>query len=331
MLNVKPYLQLTRAHTAPLEAIPALLGAFLATQGELTLSVILWLISGLLYHLAGYSMNSLVDWQKGYDKDDPGKQHHPLNSGELTEYQAKIFTYGLFAFGIIYTAVLAYPSIKALVIMAIGIIFGVLYNIKGKETQYKFVYISIAHSTVFAIPYAALGGNLSSPTFLLGIAFVFVWVVFQISVSGEIKDIVQDDEENFLRHLGTEVEDYGMYNQVTYSQGAQSYAHGVKALNIAIALGIIGFNIDIIALGGVFASAAICLFITVIMISSGIYDRQDNIQQMSLIEMFTAFMFVFAVTGIIDTTYTAGIIIISVLWVVTMNKYMWDSFIGPKV
>jgi len=331
MLKVKPYLQLVRAHTVPLEAIPAILGAMLATQGELTLSVLMWGIMGILYHSAGYGMNSYIDWKKGYDKDDPGKQHHPLNTGKLSESEAKIFTYVLFAFGIIYTAALAFPNFDALAIMGIGIIFGLLYNIKGKETHYKFIYISIAHSTVFAIPYAALGGDLSSLTFILGIVYVFIWVVFQISVSGEIKDVVQDDEENFLKHLGTRIEDYGMYNQILHSQFAQSYSHGVKTANVAVALAIVALNLNKVALAGVFISGIVSLFISVMLLESGVYRRQENIAKMSLIEMFTAFMFVFSLAGVIGKTYTAGIIISSVVWVVIFNKYLWDSFIGPKV
>lgn len=198
---MRSYLRLTRAHTVPLEAVPTLMGAALAAGTVWSIDVALWCVAGILYHLAGYGHNSVSDWKRGYDKNDPYKQHHPLNRGTISPDVAKSLVGWLLVITVIYAAALAYPDPQALSALALGVIFGVLYNTHGKVTELKFIYISIAHTSMFVAPYLALGGDPSWSPFMFGLIFVFLWVVFQISVSGELKDITQD-ESNLLKEFG---------------------------------------------------------------------------------------------------------------------------------
>lgn len=331
---MRKYLQLTRAHTAPLEAIPALMGAALAVGSLWSVDVAAWGIVGVLYHLAGYGHNSLSDWVAGYDKDDPHKQHHPLNTGAISEAEARWVINLLMAAAIIITLYLTFGNAGAVISMFTAIAFGLAYNIIGKATQLKFVFISVAHTMMFVIPFLALGGSAFRPEFLLGALFVFLWVAFQISVSGEIKDIVQD-ESNFLRKLG--VDFFGNLDtvddqRISFSNHVRRYAYSLKILTALTSLMIIAV-IDVYLTSFVF----LCIFIiatfalTARLVEDGKWERKRRIKQMSMIEMFTAFMFIYSFSSIIGPYSAFILMILSMMWVVVGNNLLWGSTVAPKV
>jgi len=89
----RAWLRLGRMHTLILEAPLATLGAAIGLGGLWDWKVLLWFIFGSMYHAVGYSMNSYVDWKKGYDKNDERKQHHPLNTQDISPDTAKKVIY----------------------------------------------------------------------------------------------------------------------------------------------------------------------------------------------------------------------------------------------
>lgn len=337
---MRRWLQLTRAHTAPLETVPAVVGALLATNGEITQGVLLWGVAGLMYHLSGYGMNSYEDWNGGFDKEDPFKQHHPLNSGEIDPDEAKSFVYVFLVATVVYTYWLAlfYGHYTASIVITIGLVGGVAYNYIGKYTEHKYIFISIAHTSMFIAPYVSLGGD-NPIVIILGGALVFNWVVYQIAVSGEIKDIVTD-EANFLKdRFGVKVDVEKSYNLDVVSEESYVYdTHDAQVYggSLRLAIGVFGVLLAL-HFGSVSAAAlvalisAVSIYISSEMLQSGEYRRGMRIQDMSMIEICSMGVLLASTLPVIGLDIALTLFIGSGLWVVSMNLYMWGTVIAPEV
>lgn len=318
----------------PLEAIPALMGAALATGTLWDESVAAWGVVGILYHLAGYGHNSLADWIKGHDRDDPNKQHHPLNAGTISPKRAKWFVWMLMACTAVLTTALAAGSILAITGVGLALIGGLIYNYFGKRTEFKFIYISIAHSMMFAIPFFALGGDVTSGAFQFGMIYMFLWIAFQISVSGEIKDIAQDDS-NFIRDLGT---DFTMRHAsrrgptIEFSTYVKQYAYSLKLLTVITSMLIAIWLKSLPRVYLLIIPISLAMFATSVqLLKNGGWNRRTRIANMSLIEMFTAYLFIVSFTNVIGILSVAALIFSSTLWVIIGNKLLWGTFVAPEV
>lgn len=320
-MAVKKYARFTRAHTAPLEAVPALIGALLATGGSITLHVVGWGVFGVLYHLTGYGMNSYTDWKKGYDKDDPNKQHHPLNTGEIRELDAVMFMWIIAIFTAGLAFILSIHSAHAIALIAAMVISGVAYNLFGKETILKPIPISIAHTLVFVIPYIALGGEINILFYALTV-YVYLWILFQISVSGELKDFWQD-EANFLKRIR---------NGYLWSLGSLPilYALSVKVVSLGIAIRV-SKHYGHTAV--TFWLSFLCVITTILLLATvKSKDNRDTIvKTISMIEGLMVFILAASVSQIIGKYLAAGLIIASVAWVVIFNMLEWRTLLSPKV
>ena len=324
---VKEYLKCTRAHTAPLEMIPAIVGAAVATGDVTSPEVVIWAVFGLLYHLAGYGMNSYTDWANGYDMMDENKAHHPLNTGTIKPTTAKKLVMGLLGITLIYTAVFAYPSYAAIGMVLGATVLGSVYNEYGKKFQEKWIPISVAHSMTFAVPYVASSVDPNPYILGLGTAFVFLWVVFQIAVSGEVKDIMQD-EENYLSKLGTQTMAGGVYfsSQTHIFSIVVKTASFVVALLMTIVLGRTGVSAALVLL---FASAG--YFMMGKLLKSGTYHRNNRIQQMSFIEMCMVYIMLSSVIGSIGIVPATVLMIGATAWVMVFNQIEWGTTLAPDV
>lgn len=333
-MGLKHWLQLTRAHTAPLEAVPAAIGGLLATGGSLTGGVVAWTIFGLLYHLAGYGMNSLRDWQKGFDENDPNKQHHPLNSGHITEEMANDIVGSLLIVTLTYAAagaIVSQYTLETIALVAVAIAFGVAYNEIGKYTKHKYIFISVAHSMVFAIPYVALGGGFDK-VLLLGTLSVFMWVVYQISISGEIKDIVQDGEENILRGMGVTVTDAGDYTVINTPRSVQFIAAAERwILMIFCGMLAVFAGGDKVSINLTMLIGLLSMILSISLLSSGVYNRDSRLLKMSVMEIGSMSMFCMAALGVVHPIGVATILVGSGIWLVCFNLVEWGSLVAPEV
>lgn len=322
-MMLKSILRFTRAHTVPLEAIPAIIGASLATGEVFSLEVAAWGFFGVLYHLAGYGMNSYSDWKNGYDKSDPNKEHHPLNTGKMQPEFAKKLVVGLlvitFSYAIAITGAENLTSVAG--VISVGVISGVAYNEFGKETWLKPIPISIAHTTVFVAPFVALGGSLSNPLFIAGTIFVFLWVMFQIAFSGEIKDFKQE-EENFLKHMGAI--DLPMVIAIPPDIRRTGYALKVAP----VFLGVATLRHTGAPWGGWLVytvMAFFCFFFLAMLLESGSYIRDRRIAAMSKVEMLTAGMFCFMFSGTLPGYQVMAVVVVAYVYTPLMNSYLWGS------
>ena len=319
-------------HTAPLEAAPAVVGALLATNGEVTIGVGLSLLFGISYHLSGYSMNSYTDWADGFDKEDPNKQNHPLNTGDVSPRAALVVILNLFLLTIVTAYLLARGSKLALTILLIGVLFGIAYNKLGKLTKFKFIFISIAHSTVFVIPYISLGGDVSDQTFLVLTAFVFTWVLYQIMIEGDIKDLEQD-EANLLQDLGCYVTEK---NYAIISAKAQFLSLIVNSAKIVLAMTVLFMGIEraIVDILVLITVTGLLIYMSLIagrLTSTGPYQRHKRVKQMSIIEFTTLTIFVLTASVFIGFIQSLVIIVSSAVWIITLNKVQWNTVIAPRV
>lgn len=324
---MRSYLKLTRAHTVPLEAVPAAVGALLVTEGQVTVGVLLWTLYGIGYHLTGYGMNSYADWENGYDKDDPHKQHHPLNTGELSKRMAGYYVAGTGILTAILGIALSYDS-GAIVIILIGVLFGACYNLVGKETLLKPALISVAHSTVFAAPYLAMGGDRP----LIGIggtAMVFLWVFYQIAVSGELKDM-SSEEANILKDVFNCENEDGVHNYI--SDEAKAFSTSLKIITVTLFCIVAFLSSGVIYTVVTLIVGAITVAMSDSMMeeASGQYDRFKLVRSMSQIEMLTVLMFLTAFGRELEYISFA-LFALAGAWVLTFNKTLWGTTIAPKV
>lgn len=336
---MRSLLQLTRAHTAPLEIVPAVLGSLLATGGQITVSVVLWGVFGLLYHLAGYGHNSVADYKSGYDKNDPHKQHHPMNSkGMIWKMGMSYVITGLILLTAVIAFILAFPNPVAMGLIAVMMAAGLGYNLYGKETKFKFVLIAIAHTSVFALPYISLGGDLYDPVFILSLSYVMLWVVFQIAISGEIKDITTD-ESNLLKDMGAEVIE--VFPESTWGvDGGKTLIIPNKIINLASSIRIlmllsaIGVSYFLESwITGV--AAPVILLVSLVWIDSllgpGEYKRESRIRTMSLIEVCSLVAFCVMLEPVVGAEVFFALVAGSALWLVSLNKIEWGTYVSPKV
>lgn len=329
---IKEYLQLTRAHTLPLETVPAAVGALLATGGNVTYAVLAWTLFGACYHLAGYGMNSLTDWLEGYDVNDPNKQHHPLNTGAITGRQAYIVCIVLFLLTLIVALYLS-SSVASYVAVAIMVVSGVSYNVIGKRIKYfKFVPISIAHSMVFALPFISLGGNIHSIYFIFAYLTVFMWVAFQIGISGEVKDLGQE-ESNLVQDLSTD--EQGIVN---------SSISDIKVRLIALGMRVIMTLFAEIAIFSMINLTSLTWYMSFVFVLILLYgsddliadmfstdDRMKRISYMAQIEVVSMIVFLSVTMIVISFVEALIILILSALWVLIFNRYLWGTWMAPRV
>jgi len=325
--TIRQWLILYRAHTVVLEAPMAMAGAALALGELADPRVAAWGLLGAVYHIAGYGMNSYVDWKKGYDKDDPNKQHHPLNTGSISPSTAKYNIYFLIAAFAIFA--LALSGFRPIGFLCLGVLLagGLAYNYFGKITVFKFIPISIAHTMVFVFPYMIYDGEISTGFIALTIAY-FTHHVFQIAISGEIKDIKQD-EANFLKTMGADV--------VTQLNGDENFHPGYAIILVSVLLVI---EVGAISAAGIALSKpgvwVVVLFLLTAwltydsynLISYGPFIRDKKLSTMSRREI-AGYLCIHSVTVTVIEfgILTAGMII----YFVAVSKFMWKDSILPQV
>jgi len=329
----KAWLRLFRAHTVILEAPMAFLGAVVGIGAVADPRVGLWLLFGIGYHLVGYGMNSYVDWKKGFDKDDDQKQHHPLNTGDIQPSQAKKVIYGSTAALFAYLFALTYTNLTAVGLSGLMVGSGLAYNYLGKYTELKAIPISIAHTLVFFIPYYLYASELSTWVLAMTAAY-FIHHIYQIAISGDIKDI-QQDEASLLKSLGVHVKphkhmpDVGVF--ITSSK-ALILAYFLAILQLTLAIGGIvlnGFTVLDLTISIVFASAMI--YYTDKMLQQGAFIRSKRVKYISSKELFGYTLIHSASTAVIGTVGFTLMLVSMLVYLGIVSKFIWGNWLVPEV
>lgn len=331
MGTVRNWLILFRAHTAILEAPLAVLGASLAL-GSFNKPVLLgWLAFGMLYHYVGYGMNSYADWKKGFDKEDPRKQHHPLNQGTIDPDTSKNAIFVLLGLLIVSGIALGGLNLVTVGSIAVMVVSGVSYNYFGKFLTLKFLPISIVHTMVFVFPYLVYSDEVSW-AFGLAASAYFVHHAFQIIISGDIKDIDQD-EASLIERLGANL-GYGVIYEDEFDAGMK-----VMVLTFSLTIAEI-----ILATSAAFMlrSSIITYVIIVILgfwmlyesdkiIATGPFNREQRLEHISRKEIAGYAMIHSAFIPVIGITGYFIIVGFMVGYLLPVSKYMWGNWVKPDV
>jgi len=331
MERVRKWLILFRAHTAILEAPLAVLGAWLAL-GSVNEPVLLgWLGFGMLYHYVGYGMNSYADWKKGFDKDDPEKQHHPLNKGTIEPDLAKKAVYASLAALILSGIALGGLNITTLASLLVMVFFGVSYNYFGKVMILKFVPISIVHTMVFVFPYLVYSEQLSAG-FVLAASAYFIHHAFQIIISGDVKDIGQD-EASLIKELGATV-GYGIVYDNEFNAGMRVM---LLAFSLVMAQVILATSAAFFFGGGI-VTYGLIVILSIWMfyesdkiITNGPVDREGRLEHISKKEIAGYLMVHSSLTPVIGIRGYAVVVVFMLGYLLPISKYMWGNWVKPEV
>lgn len=329
--TAKHWLQLFRAHTVILEAPMAFIGAAIGLGTVADPRVGLWLLFGACYHIVGYGMNSYVDWKKGFDKDDPRKQHHPLNTGDIKPENAKKVIYGLTIGLFAFLLALTYSKPSAVGLSAVMVGSGLAYNYLGKYTRLKFVPIAVAHTLVFFIPYYMYASTVENWVLFMTAAY-FIHHVYQIAISGDLKDILQD-EASLLQDMGMEVSNG--------EDGIRTFSASMFSLTISYSLAIIqiftivtsaslsGISMPNILITGTLSAGIIIT--TDLMLRQGVYVRHKRLRWISMKE-FIGYAAIHSVAiSVIDPRIFVLLLVGMVVYLSTVSKFIWGTYLVPKV
>lgn len=329
--QVRAWLRLFRAHTVILEAPLAVLGAGLALGSIYEPVILLWAVFGITYHLVGYGMNSYVDWEKGFDKDDPEKQHHPLNTGEIRPERAKQAIFGMFGGLILLGLYLGNFSVLAFASMIVMVVSGMAYNYLGKYTVLKFIPISVVHTMVFVYPFLVYAKSVTNAFLLIACAY-FVHHVFQIAISGDVKDIAQD-EASLIKSLGSRVTRGLAHEMMFYPTLKVLYlAYLLTIVQVALVLAAtILLGNTLLYVSPLVIASLWMLYEVDRVISAGPYHRESRVSHMSRKELAG---YATIHSSMIPVIGLDGIFVIFVLmlsYLVTSSKFMWGNWIKPDV
>lgn len=330
--QTKAWLRLFRAHTLVLEAPIAVLGAAIGLGTFFDWRVGMWLLFGGAYHYIGYGMNSYVDWKKGFDKDDERKQHHPLNTGEIDPHEAKLAIYILLLGLIIFLAIITFSKPAAFGLSALMIVSGIAYNYFGKYTSLKAIPISIAHTLVFFIPYYLYTDSLDMYVLLMTAAY-FVHHFYQIAISGDIKDIDQD-EASLIQKLGAEL-DQGELANVDFFMGNSKVlilGYGLALIQMFLTFGAIFTSEPIlVTIVIAVAFAAMTLYETDNMLQSGKFERSSRLEYISRREFFGYSMVHSVSIYVISPEAFIGLLICMFVYLGLVSKFIWGNWLVPEV
>jgi len=332
MASLRDWLQLFRSHTSPLEMLIASSGAALATGTLWSWEVLLFLIFGWLYHNAGYGHNSVEDYIRGFDKDDPHKSHHPLQRGAINPRSARTVTLVMIVLSFIYGAIIGGIEPLQLSLLAVLTLMGFVYNIYGKRMGIKFLPIAIAHSLLFPFAFFGSGGS-SDPSSLFWVAvlatvYLIFQIIYQIMIEGDIKDIDMS-ESSLLGKLGVRLEG----KMFLSSAGARVFSAGIKVISMALLFGALFIQkamVNDYLLVGSFS--LVLLFLDRKLMKPGKWDHTTCLRTMALMEVSSTFALVAAVAPTMGGPLPAfGLMLLGIAYFVVLNRFLWGTGLVPKV
>ena len=319
------YLKLLRVHTACLTMAGAMLGAVVAGERN-PLILFLFALWSFLYHGWGFIQNNLFDVE--YDRKDPAKQHFPLVNGSMSVRRAWMVDHLFFLLMLVlglYMFMLK-RNLLAMVFLFGSMGFGTLYNKYSKRTLLAPLFITAAFTAIPLFSFFAISSTLTLPILLIALYTVFL-MLFQISVSGFLKDI-GSDRVNLLRKFGTSVES----GILMVSKNTDLYGWVLvyaKALTILVSLWVFGPEPLATLISG--GCLIVVGYLSFKLLESGKFDNAKKVRQMSLIEIFSYLALVLVLQGLLGWILTLFFVIFPITWFVLMNRLTFGTLIRPRV
>lgn len=323
-MYLKSWLQLMRAQTGPASVLLVLVPFLSGNPISGTVAVLA--VYALLVHLFSFGENSLMDTVMGYDREDPGKQHHPLISGAISLPLAhNVIHWGLIiltTIGVVITYLISPNPLPAMAALVLWVALGHGYN-EGlsKESLFGFISISLCFTSMAAWAWF-LGHMELTPLGSLYLLYVFTVILFQISYSGHLKEMGQSERSNILIKMGARLN-----GECFEPDLAILYGVAVKLAGICVLYGMLlsAFAIDRLAW---FVSIMVLMaFFLSLLTLPRRYDRATELKRMSMMEIISIYA---PIPLMLPWGYAIVLMAAGVVYFVGMNKVLWGVSY-PKV
>lgn len=340
-MKVKAWAQMFRWQTAP-ATILLLEVPYLASDKATLLGGLLVGIFGWLVHGFSFGQNSLFDscviHERGKpppDLIDPSKAHHPLITGEINLTTAhKVIHWGL-AFlvtaGCVGSLLGENPALSA-VSLVIWVSYGYAYN-QGlsKVTVWAWVPICMC--------FCGLGGwawFLShSELGILGalyLAYVFLCLLFQISFSGNLKEMGMAERSNILAKMGAKLVREWTIPASTATETeipirfvpgwARWYGIAVKLANLCVGWMMLCVNYTYFAHVATIFLSLTALWYLHLLTAPRVYNRERELFSMSIEEVVSIYIPLFT---LLPWPWAVGLGLVGVLYFFGMNRLLWKK------
>lgn len=301
------------------------LGYVLAGNPLFDVRALAWALFGLLFHAFGFLQNNLFDYE--LDKKDPSKAHHPMITGEIKYLDAARLDVVLAVGMILYLLALTWGNWYSQLLFLPCFILATVYNLLCKKSLLGPLYITVSFTILVFVPFVNYTRTVTPLMWLLGALTAFL-MLFQISVSGYLKDMKQTDEVNLLRAMGSKLEG----ENLKLSLQAVAYAEAlawIKAF-ILLAMIVVAGTATWAYLGALAVSMGF-IWLSVKLVSPGPFEHDRRVKQMAIVEVLSYFSLVFALEGVIGWMGVAALIVLPMLWFVALNRVMWQTAVTPRV
>lgn len=312
-------LAFSRIHTASL-TIPVLIISALLS-GYSYPYIIGFAVFALLFHGVGFALNNIADYD--YDVQDPYKKHFPLITGKINYRNATMSdTIGLIIVAV-YGMVLSH-GVVSVVLLSLAIIFGIVYNFRNKTSKYAQIYISLSFSLL--IPYVMFGRD-DTIVMILYTVFAFFTMMYQIGVSGYIKD-VEVPQYNMMSAMGMKL----IGGQIMFSQKNRTYAAILRIIVIISGAVVIYFGKNAIVYLIPFAMVQI---LTVIhgnkLVTTQRWIRNVMLKRMSMVEILNYMSIAVGLGAYYGPWWVIFLIVFPMVWFVSFNRIFYGTSMFPRV
>lgn len=330
-MNIRDWLQIGRMHTSAAETGLLLIIAYLAHVPPVYWPF--YLLFGLLYHFVGFGYNSLFDYEK-YDRYDDNKAHHPLNRGVLKPdgvmrvlnsfmVVGVLFFFGLWLLNSYHEAYSMSVLTISFIIFVVGIILGFAYNLYSKLNKIiAGLTISFSYAMIALSIYMISGGTLNN-SIMLVIAWIIFYILFQIWIGGEAKDITNEHEKNLLRDMGCKAHQNG---KLIYSIPAMGFFLLLASMKIVLNVAILGIPQPPRIIMLVPILAILVLYPTILFATNG---HRQLLKVLGAGEALSYIAFALAVTA--NPIYILIFVLVPVVVFILLNRIMWNTWISPMV
>lgn len=328
-MGLKSWLQLFRAQTAPATVLLVLV-PFLAGN-PISGTVVVLAVYALLVHYFSFGENSLMDTVMGYDREDPGKRHHPLISGAISlPLSHNVIHWGLIiltAIGVAITYLVSPNPLPAMTALVMWVALGHGYN-EGlsKESLFGFISISLCFTSMAAWAWFLGHGELT-PLGELYIIYVFFVILFQISYSGHLKEIGQSERSNILVKMGAKLIPRPGF-EAHFSPGL-SFVYGmvIKFASIVVLDLILLLNYSLDKLIWITPITISIAWVLLTLTLPRSYNRPKELLNMSVMEILSIYA---PIPLLLPWTYSIILMVAGVVYFFGINRWLWGVSY-PKV
>lgn len=322
---LKSWLQLFRSQTAP-ATILLVLVPFLSGN-PISGTVVVLAVFALLTHYFSFGENSLMDTVMGYDRDDPGKRHHPLILGVISLPLAhNVIHWGLIvltAVGVLLTYWISPNPLPAMAALVMWVALGHGYN-EGlsKESLFGFISISLCFTSMAAWAWF-LGHSELTPISQIYLVYVFLVILFQISWSGHLKEMGQSERSNILIKMGARLRDG------RFEPGLSDwYGVAVKIAGIYVLFEMLRSAFTIDRLAWLASLVVLMMFFLLLLTRTRPYIRSSELRNMSVMEILSIFA---PLPLMLPWGYAIVLMAAGVVYFMLMNLWLWGTPTHPKV